>query len=67
MTKAKLCYDGRTCRNEILVEDLVQALEIAKKALRQYQNGKTWPHIATDALGEIESVTGVCPERLGQK
>lgn len=56
--KAKPCYDGRTCRNEMLVEDLIDVLEVASAALRQYQSGKTWPHIATDALEEIEKVVG---------
>lgn len=49
-------YDNRTCRNEALVEDLVQALKVAKKALRQYQAGKTWQYIASDALDEIDRI-----------
>ena len=54
MLKAKPCYDGGVCRNEDIVEDLVEALAVAVAALRQYAGGKTWRHIATDALAELE-------------
>jgi hypothetical protein len=54
MIKAKPCYDGGVCRNEDTVEDLAEALIIAIAALRQYAEGKTWRHIAMDALEELE-------------
>jgi hypothetical protein len=54
MIKAKLCYDGGICRNGDTVEDLADALGVAVAALRQYADGKTWRHIATDALEELE-------------
>ena len=54
MITAQSCYDGGVCRNEGAVEDLAEALAIAVAALRQYASGKTWRHIATDALAELE-------------
>lgn len=54
MIQAKPCYDGGVCRNEDTVEDLAEALAIAVAALRQYAAGKTWRHIAVDALGELK-------------
>lgn len=61
MVDIKLCYDGGTCRNEDTVEDLIDALRIAVAALRQYADGKTWRHIAADALEELEG-RGVAEE-----
>ena len=52
--EAKPCYDGGVCRNEDTVEELAEALTIAVAALRQYAAGKTWRHIAVDALEKLE-------------
>lgn len=49
----KMCYDGGTCRNESFIEDLIAALGITVTALRQYASGKTWRHIAIEALEEL--------------
>jgi len=54
MVDIKLCYDNGTCRNEDAIEDLTDALALAVAALREYANGKTWRHIATDALEELK-------------
>ena len=35
-------------------EDLAEGLALAAAALRRYAGGKTWRHIATDALEELE-------------
>ena len=54
MVDIKPCYDGGTCRNEDTVEDLADALAVAVAALRQYAAGRTWRHIAVEALEELE-------------
>jgi len=54
MTDIKSCYDGGICRNEDAVVDLAEALALAVAALRQYARGKTWRHIAVEALEELE-------------
>lgn len=41
-------------RRAIAREDLTGALGVAVAALRQYADGKTWRHIAVDALRELE-------------
>jgi hypothetical protein len=49
-----LASGGPEPNDAITAEDLIHALAIAVAALRQYRDGKTWRHIATDALEELE-------------